>query len=84
MQYLHAQLRTKKRTTLLCVLIWLLASLMSLPSLLYSQLEHRNGNNTMCVINFPDHNSENKYDDPLLNRMMYIDLKDLLDVQFYE
>jgi len=47
------QLRTKKRTLIVCLLIWIFSGLMSLPQVLFGKIEHRGVGRSLCKIVFP-------------------------------
>ncbi|XP_076824214.1 uncharacterized protein LOC143470163 isoform X1 [Clavelina lepadiformis] len=46
------QLRTRKRTAIICAIVWAVAAIMSLPVMIYSQLEEVTGE-LKCRIMFP-------------------------------
>jgi len=48
------QVRTIKRTKIICVFVWIISILMTLPQILYTRTEVRDQDTILCDIAFPD------------------------------
>lgn len=85
------QLRTRTRTAIVCIGIWVVAILMSVPQIMYADLVTRESNYTLCTTRYPDEISFDAFIDieftidieeifnPEAENSSYEDLQNLID-----